>query len=166
MAMHILARLQDRLSPAWLGRVINLWPPLLGTGIKVTHISADYRHIDVVLKLHFYNTNYVGTHFGGSIFSMTDPFFMLMLLKNLGKDYIVWDKAASIEFKKPGRGTIKAVFTFTEAELQTIKTAADQNEKYIFDKPVDVFNEHGEIVASVIRTLYVKRKDKITKTAK
>lgn len=159
MSKPLLARLQDKLPLSMLRIAINLWPPLWGAGIEITKITPDYLYIHVILKLRFFNRNYVGTHFGGSIFTMTDPFMMLMLIKNLGTDYIVWDKAATIDFKKPGLGTISATFQFTEEEIQTIKTTTDQQGKYVFDRPVDVINEAGEVVASVVRTLYVRRKD-------
>ncbi|MDR3477686.1 MAG: DUF4442 domain-containing protein [Gammaproteobacteria bacterium] len=159
MAKHFLARLQDNLPLSVFRVIINFWPPLLGAGIHITKVTPDYRHVEVELKIRWYNRNYVGTHFGGSIFAMTDPFMMLMLLKNLGQDYIVWDKAASIDFKKPGRGTIKASFTFSADEIQQIKATTDQKGKYVFDRPVDIVDEAGNVIASVIRTLYVRRKD-------
>src|SRR5208282_1249110 len=96
---------------------LNLYPPLRGAGIRVTRASADWREIDVEMKLRWWNRNAVGTHYGGSLYSMTDPFFMLMLIQNLGKDYIVWDKAASIRFKKPGRGTVFANFRLSEEQI-------------------------------------------------
>ena len=83
---------------------MRLYPPYLGAGIRVTHVSHDFREIDVRMGLHWWNRNYVGTHFGGSLYSMIDPFLMLMFLENLGRDYVVWDKAATIRFKTPGRG--------------------------------------------------------------
>jgi hypothetical protein len=93
-----------------LRRWINLWPPFLGMGIRIRRIAPDMKAVDVEMKLRFWNANYVGTHFGGSLFAMTDPFYMLMLMANLGRDYIVWDKAATIRYKKPGRGTVRAEF--------------------------------------------------------
>jgi hypothetical protein len=89
---------------------------------------------------------------------MTDPFYMLMLIKNLGDNYIVWDKAAYIDFKKPGRNTLHASFVFSAEELEDIRKKADENEKYVFDKHVDVFDEQGDVVASIVKTLYVRRK--------
>lgn len=146
----------------WLFRkLMGYWPPYLGTGITIDKISLDFRYVEVSMKMHWYNKNYVGTHFGGSMYAMTDPFYMLILLKNLGKDYIVWDKAAYIEFKKPGRGTLRAVFQFTEEEIHAVRQQADANEKYIFDKPVDLVNEEGDIVATVVKTLYVRKKSVI-----
>ena len=84
---------------------LNFYPPYLGAGVKVRHISSDFREVRVSMGLTWYNRNYVRTQFGGSLYSMTDPFYMLMLMENLGRDYVVWDKAAHIEFVSPGKGT-------------------------------------------------------------
>jgi acyl-coenzyme A thioesterase PaaI-like protein len=165
MALHLLRNLRDKLPESLLRFLINTWPPLLGAGIKIKSFTPDYRSIDVVLKLHWYNKNYVGTHFGGSIFAMTDPFYMLMLIKNLGDDYIVWDKAASIDFKKPGRDTLIAHFIMTDEILQRVRDNTSQNQKYVFDLPIDVLDAEGTVIASVIRTLYVRRKEAFAKTA-
>jgi hypothetical protein len=86
-----------------LRRRINFYPPYLGAGVRVTHIADDFRHIEVEMPLRFYNRNYFGTHFGGSLYSMCDPFYVLMLANILGPDYIVWDKAANIRFKSPAK---------------------------------------------------------------
>src|SRR4029079_6293339 len=111
----------------------------------------------------WYNTNYVGTHFGGSMYAMTDAFYMLILINNLGRNYIVWDKAASIEFKKPAKGKLKAIFTFTEDELQAIRDKVDQDSKMIFDKSVDLIDQNGDVVAPAVKTLYVRTEHKHTK---
>ena len=84
-------------------RFINIWPPFVGAGIRVTRRTPDMKAVDVEMKLHFFNRNYVGTHYGGSLYSMTDPFYMLMLMHNLGADYIVWDKAEASAFASPER---------------------------------------------------------------
>jgi len=88
-------------------RFINFWPPLLGAGIRVTRMDPDMKAVDVELRMHFWNRNYVGTHYGGSLYSVADAFYMLMLIHHLGSDFIVWDKSASIRFRKPGRGTVR-----------------------------------------------------------
>lgn len=158
MASQYSRRWPDRL-PAWLFKFfINIWPPYLGTGISVKKITPDFKHVEVTIKMHWYCKNLVGTHFGGSMYAMTDPFYMLILLKNLGRDYIVWDKAASIEFKKPGRGILRAIFEFSDEEIQAIRQQADTNEKFVFDKKVDLINQENVVVASVVKTLYVRRK--------
>ena len=89
---------------------INWYPPLLGAGIHVLHRESDAYTIKVKMPLTKLNFNAVGTHFGGSLYAMCDPFFMLILMQHLGHDYIVWDKAASIQFLKPGRGIVTATF--------------------------------------------------------
>ena len=108
------------MNPKIIKLIINLYPPYLGTGITVKRISPDYREMCVQMKLRWYNRNYVKTHFGGSLYAMTDPFFMLMLLHILGKDYVVWDKAAHIDFIKPGSGTVTADFLIEEEQIQDI----------------------------------------------
>src|SRR5450631_1734774 len=109
-------------------RLINIWPPIAGAGIRVRW-SADRKSVDVEMKLRFWNANYVGTHYGGSLYSMTDPFYMLMLIENLGREYIVWDKAASIRFRKPGRGKVTAQFRITEEQLDEIRRTLESQEK-------------------------------------
>ncbi len=144
-------------------KIINLWPPFLGAGVKVTKISDDYSSADVQMKLRSWNKNYVGTHYGGSIFSMTDPFFALIVIKNLGKDYIVWDKASEIKFKKPGKGIISAHFNISAEKLKELKHQADTQDKVEPTFIVHVKDEKGDIVAEVSKTLYVRRKDKPAK---
>jgi acyl-coenzyme A thioesterase PaaI-like protein len=141
-----------------LRRLINLWPPLLFSGIRLTHLSPDYRSAETRLTLRWYNRNYVGTAFGGSLFAMTDPFYMLMLIKTLGRDYIVWDKAASIDFIAPGRGTVTAKFTLDDETLARIRAATAGNEKYLPQFPVDIRDEQGKSVARVIRTVHIRRR--------
>ncbi len=137
-------------------RSINAWPPFLGAGIRVTRMGS--KAIDVEMKLRFWNRNYVGTHFGGSLYAMTDPFFMLMLLDNLGPGYIVWDKAATIRFKKPGRGKVRAEFRLSDEQIDEIKRAAAANGKTEPTFVVQVKDEAGEVVAEVEKVLWVKRK--------
>lgn len=149
----------QKIPAGMLRFLINFWPPYLGTGIWVKKITKDFRTVEVCMKMHWYNRNYVGTHFGGSMYAMVDPFYMLMLIKNLGRNYVVWDKSAFIEFKKPGNGILRANFTFTEDEIHTIRCEADKNEKYVFDRTVDLLDADGNIVASVIKTLYVRKKE-------
>jgi acyl-coenzyme A thioesterase PaaI-like protein len=137
---------------------IRYYPPLLGAGINVKRISADYREIDVEMKLRFWNANYVGTHYGGSLYSMADPFYMLMLIQNLGRDYIVWDKAASIRFRKPGRGTVVAQFRISTEQLDEIRRILETEEKTEPVFTVEIKDESGTVIAEVQKTLYVRRK--------
>ena len=130
-----------------LRRWINFWPPFLGAGIRVKHIAPDMKAIDVEMKLRWWNANYVGTHFGGSLFAMTDAFYMLMLMANLGRDYIVWDKAASIRYRKPGKGTVRAEFRLTDAQLDDIREKLKTLPKYEPTFQVEVKDESGEVVS-------------------
>jgi len=138
-------------------RVINIWPPFLGAGIRVKW-SVDHKSVDVEMELRFWNRNYVGTHYGGSLYSMTDPFYMLMLMDNLGPGYIVWDKAATIRFRKPGKGRVKAEFRLTDQQLDDIRTQLTTLEKYEPSFLVEVRNEAGEVVAEVQKVIHIRRK--------
>lgn len=140
-------------------RLINLWPPYLGAGIRVTRISGDLRTFEVRMKLRWYNRNYVGTHFGGSLYSMCDPFFMLILIHGLGRGYEVWDKSASIRFRRPGRTTVRATFHVPDDEIERIRREADAHGKAEPTFTVDVTDEAGELVAQVEKLLHVRRKD-------
>ncbi|QDQ25820.1 DUF4442 domain-containing protein [Chitinimonas arctica] len=139
-------------------RLINLWPPFLLTGIHANHVSADYREVDCTLTMHWYNRNAVGTHFGGSLFAMTDAWYMLMLMEVLGKDYYVWDQAAAIEFIAPSRGVITARFRLDDNIIADIRAKTEGGEKYLPKFTVELLNEKGERVAQVIKTLYIRRK--------
>ncbi len=144
-------------------RLMNLWPPFLGAGVKVKEISENFDDVKIEKKLKKWNSNYVGTHFGGSIFSMTDPFYSLILMKNLGREYIVWDKAAEIRFKKPGKGKLTAHFNISKERLKEIRDDADKNVKTEPKFTVLVKDEAGDVVAEVDKILYVRRKDKTPK---
>ncbi|MCB0405300.1 MAG: YiiD C-terminal domain-containing protein [Bdellovibrionales bacterium] len=148
------------MKSAWVIKFMSYWPPFLGAGISVKNVANDFTSLDVELALRPWNSNYVGTHFGGSLYAMTDPFMMLMLLENLGKDYIVWDKAATIQFKKPARGRVRAHFEITEEELVNIRKQADEQYKFEPKFVIQVTDATGEIVAEVEKTLYVRRKDR------
>ena len=145
-----------------LRRGINLWLPFLGAGIRVKHIAPDMMSIDVEMKLRWWNANYVGTHFGGSLFAMTDAFYMLMLISKLGRDYIVWDKAASIRYRKPGRGTMRAEFRLTDAQLDDIREKLKTVPKYEPTFTIAVKDEEGTIIAEVEKLLYVRKKESAT----
>ena len=137
---------------------LNLWPPFLFSGIRVRKIAPDYRQARVELRMRPWNRNYVGTHFGGSLFSMTDPFWMLLTLSALGRDYIVWDKMGTIEFVKPGRGTVHAEFALDEQVLEQLRAATAGGDKTLHWFDTDVIDADGEVVARVRKQLYVRRK--------
>ncbi len=147
------------MTARWLRRLFNVYPPYLGAGVRVRHLSDDFRSARVEMPLRWYNRNYVGTHFGGSLFSMTDPFLMIMVLRNLGPEYVVWDRAAEIEFVAPGRGTMVAEFTIDEPLLDALRAATASGEKHLKWFDVTVRDADGATVARVRKQLYVRRKD-------
>jgi hypothetical protein len=140
--------------------VMNLWPPFLGAGIRVRRLDPDWRAVDVEMKLRFWNANFVGTHYGGSLYSMTDPFYMLMLIANLGEGYIVWDKSASIRFRKPGKGKMLASFRLSQEQIATIQRQLETQEKVEPAYLVEIKNQTGEVVAEVQKLLHVRKKPK------
>ena len=139
-------------------RIFNLSPPILFSGIHVGAISDDWRHAQVELRQRWYNRNYVGTHFGGSLFAMTDPFWMILLMNRLGADHRVWDQAAEIRFEKPGRGTVIAEFTLDDAVVDAIRAAAAGGDKVLHWFETDVRDAAGDVVARVRKQVYVRRK--------
>lgn len=139
-------------------RWINLYFPYLGSGISVKSANEDFTAIDVQMKMRWYNRNLVGTHFGGSLYSMCDPFYMFILMENLGKGYIVWDKAASIKFKKPGLSTVTARFEISKERIAEIKQEVDKIGKNDYTFFTTIQNEKGEIIAEVEKVVYVRKK--------
>lgn len=142
-----------------LRRLINFWPPFLGAGIRVTRWDKDWRAVDVEMPLHFWNANFVGTHYGGSLYSLVDPFFMLMLIENLGPDYIVWDKAASIRFRKPGKGKVFARFRLSEGQIADIRRQLETEAKIEPTFTVEVKDAAGMVIAEVQKVLHIRRKE-------
>ncbi len=141
-----------------LRRLLNLWPPFLFAGVRVRSIADDWRQAEVELRAHWWNRNYVGVHFGGSLFAMTDPFWMLLALHALGRDYIVWDKAGEITFLKPGRGTVRARFRLDDAMLDEIHAATADGGKHLRWFETEIVDAGGEIVARARKQLYIRRK--------
>jgi hypothetical protein len=159
MTRNILLKLLGGSQSHALRRGVNLWPPFLGMGIRVQHIAPDMKSIDVEMKLRWWNANYVGTQFGGSLFAMTDPFYMLMLMANLGRDYIVWDKAATIRYRKPGKGTVRAEFRLSDAQLDDIREKLKTLPKYEPVFKAEVKDTQGTVIAEIEKLLHVRRKD-------
>ncbi len=137
----------------------NFFPAYRGTGGRVTYIAADWRDVRVKLPLNWRTRNYVGTIFGGSFYGAVDPFYMIMLIKLLGPDYIVWDKAAAIRFRKPGRTTLTARFLITDEELAAIRTAAAAQPSVDRTYTVELVDREGVVHATVEKTIYIRRKD-------
>jgi len=137
---------------------MNAWPPFLGAGIHVAHISKDWRRIITELRHYGVNRNYMGTHFGGSLFAMTDPFYMLMLIKNMGKGYNIWDKAGTIEFIKPVRDKVMATFKLSQDRLDRIVSGTVNGNKHFETFVIEVKNRNDDMVAKVRKTIYIRRK--------
>lgn len=110
------------------------------------------------MKMRFYNRNYVNTHFGGSLYAMTDPFYMLMLIQILGKEYVVWDKSANIAFIRPGKGTVTARFSIDQDIISDIIGKTTEGQKYMPTFLVDIVDEQGNTVARVFKKLYIRKK--------
>ena len=145
-------------SHAGMRRMLNVWPPFLFSGISILEISKDFRHARVRLKKKALTSNYVGTLFGGSLFAMTDPFYMLMIMKNLGNDYIVWDKRSEIEYVSPGKATVFAEFHLWDAELDEIRREVQTNGKFLKWFEVDIKTADGTVVAIVKKQIYGRKK--------
>jgi len=138
----------------------NLFPAYRGTGARITHIAADWREVRVSLPLSWRTRNYVGTIFGGSMYGAVDPIYMIMLIKNLGPDYVVWDKAAAIRFKKPGRSTLHARFSLDEAELGAIRQALAEAPVVDREYVVELVDEVGIVHATIDKTVHIRRADR------
>jgi acyl-coenzyme A thioesterase PaaI-like protein len=141
-----------------LRRLMNLWPPFLCNGIRVLHISDDWSEARVVLRLRPWNRNYVGSQFGGNLFAMTDPFWMLLALHRLGDDYYVWDKAAEIEFVAPAREHVYAQFRLDEEIVAALRAEAASGEKVLRWFDTVICTAGGDRVARVRKQLYVRLK--------
>ena len=135
----------------------NLWPCYRGTGARVTHIASDWSEVRVTLPASLWTRNYVGTIFGGSMYAAVDPFFMIMLMKRLGPGFVVWDKAATIRFKKPGRTRLFARFTLPPGEEAAIHGALEHERSADRTYTVELVDGEGTLHASVEKVAYVRR---------
>ena len=138
-------------------RLVNFYPPFLGAGIRSRQMDDLTTRVE--LKMNFFNRNLVNVHFGGSLYAMCDPWFMLILMRALGNDYIVWDKAANIQFLRPARGTIAATFHIPQERVDEIRREADSSYKVEPVFTVEAFDAQGQAVVRVEKLLYVRRKD-------
>ena len=148
---------------SWKTRIfrygINFYPMFFGTGGKVMFIAGDWKKVVVRLSLNMWTRNYVGTIFGGSQFSATDPMYMVMLINILGGEYVVWDKSASIQFKKPGKGKLTADFIYTEDEIEHIKRVTASEGKYEFIKTTSWIDQNGDLISTIDKSIYVATKE-------
>jgi len=137
----------------------NFFPAYRGTGSRITSIASDWREVRIKLPLNWRTRNYVGTIYGGSMYGAVDPIYMLMLIKVLGPEYVVWDKAASIRFKKPGTRTLFANFVLTEEEIGAIKDALSSAPSLERAYMVELVDAEGVVHASIEKTVYIRKKE-------
>ncbi|HVF44402.1 MAG TPA: DUF4442 domain-containing protein [Pyrinomonadaceae bacterium] len=142
---------------------LNFFPAYRGTGGRVTYISDDYTEVHVRLPLSWRTRNYVGTIYGGSMYGAVDPVYMIMLIKMLGRDYVVWDKAASIRFRRPGRTTLRARFVVERSEVEAIKAELVGRKSLDRVYRVDLVDGAGKVHAQVEKTLYIARRETSSK---
>lgn len=145
----------------WLRRafyLMTLYPPYLGAGIRIRHVARDLRRFEVTMQLRFWNRNYFGTHFGGSLYSLCDPFYALILAEALGPRYEVWDKAAEVRFKRPGRGRVHATFEVSDEELERVRADAEADGVCEPRFTAIVRDEKEQVVAEVEKLLWVRAK--------
>jgi acyl-coenzyme A thioesterase PaaI-like protein len=137
----------------------NFFPAYRGTGARITYIAADWREVRIKLPLNWRTRNYVGTIFGGSMYAAVDPIYMIMLIKVLGPEYVVWDKAAAIRFQRPGKRTLHAKFVLTGEEVDAIRAAAGTSPSIERNYLVELVDSEGTLHASVDKTIYIRRKN-------
>ncbi len=138
----------------------NLFPAYCATGARITFISRDFREVRIRLPLSWQTRNYVGTIFGGSMYAAIDPVYMLMLIKNLGPGFVVWDKSACIQFKKPGRTTLFARFVLEEGELDAIRSSLTHSHSVDRTYQVELTDKKGVVHASVEKVVYIRTKER------
>ena len=147
-----------RISPGMFRHLMNWWPPFIGMRIHIEHISPDWRHVRIRMKLGWGNKNYVGSHFGGGLFTMTDPYYMIMMMHQLGNGYLVWDKSARIDYVAPGRTTVHADFRLTGQQIEEVRQKTAGGEKFEPTYSIDVVDTSGKVVAHIEKTLYIRKK--------
>ena len=138
--------------------LLNHYAPYKGAGISIDKIDLANYHIRVKMPLTRKNQNIVGVHFGGSLYSMVDPFYMLLLMHHLGHKYIVWDKSASINFLSPGRNTVYADIELSADEIAEIKCLTANYEPVYRHYTLNIIDEAGTRIAEVEKVLYIRRK--------
>lgn len=138
--------------------LLNLFPAYRGTGARAVFLSRDFKEVQIRLPLYWHTRNYVGTIFGGSIYASADPIFMIQLIELLGKNYVVWDKSASIRFLRPGNKTLFAQFLVTDDLLNQIKTDVAHKQEIDLNMQVDFVDFEGKLYAQVSKVLYIADK--------
>ncbi len=140
----------------------NFWPPFIGAGISIRKVEGGWgggmRAMDIRLRLWPWNSNYVGTQFGGSLFAMTDPFLMVMLMRRLGRDFVVWDKAASIRYLRPGRTDCFVRFEVSDELVSVLRARAEREGRFDWTTKVEIRDADGRVVAEVDKVIYISKR--------
>jgi len=144
---------------SWMRRAFNFWPCIFCSGGKVTFIAGDFKELHVRLRLGIRTRNRVGTVYGGSIYSSVDPYYMLLMMEVLGKDYVVWDKAASMKFVRPITSEVKCRFFITDEIVAQVKTEIAANGEYTFEMPLEYIDAAGKVYAVFTKTIYAANKN-------
>lgn len=139
-------------------KMINWYPPYIGAGIKLKQVNQDKTRMEVELRKTWFNKNLFGTHFGGSLYAMCDPFYVFIVHNYLGKGYVVWDKSAEIKFIKPGTGKVRAIFEIPQEKLLQLKEEVDDTGKQVKFFETIITNELNEVVAKVRKEIYMRKK--------
>ena len=141
-------------------RRLEGYPPYRGAGIRVPYVAEDASEIRVEMPLTDGNANLVGTHFGGSLYAMVDPHLMILLMARLGPAYLVWDQEAHIDFRRPGRGTVRSTIRVTDDEVAGIRAATSDGDKHLPEWTLEIVDDDDEVVARVRKVLYVRLRTK------
>jgi acyl-coenzyme A thioesterase PaaI-like protein len=149
-------RLMEWIGPRRALRLMALYPPYLGAGVAVEDVDLAAARITVAMPLRPWTRNAVGTHFGGSLYSMCDPWFMLLMMIRLGDDFVVWDKSAAIDFRRPGRGRVRATFLLDADTVERVRGEALATGRCRPVLRADVVDDDGELIAQVTKTLSVR----------
>jgi len=145
-------------TPTTIVKLISYWPPLFFSGISVREFDLEKCYVRARLKTRFFNKNYFGTHYGGSLYSLCDPFFAFIFLHHLGKDFIIWDKAAKIDFIAATKDPVYAYFSISKEEIARVRKEAQKKSKVEPVYQVDITDIEGKIIARVEKTLYIRKK--------
>ena len=151
-----------RITPRRLAIGMSLWAPNLFSGIRVRRFAEDWTEATVELHVNVLTRNYVKTAFGGSMAAMTDPYFFMLVMHQLGRDYVVWDTRGEIEFITPGRGVLTARFAVSPETVADIRERARGGAKVLEWFETDITDSSGAIVARVRREVYVREKRRVT----
>jgi acyl-coenzyme A thioesterase PaaI-like protein len=151
-----------RITPRRLAIGMSLWFPNLFSGIRIRRFSEDWTHATVELHVNLLTRNYVKTAFGGSMSAMTDPYFFMLVMHQLGRDYVVWDTRGEIEFVKPGRGMLTAEFEVSKEQAEDIRHRAHGGEKVLEWFETVITDSAGDVVAKVRREVYIREKQRVS----